>query len=127
MRRMALSFGWLLAGACSVSPAKPAPAQAPAPAPAPAPIAAAEFEGHACMPGMEDKHLIPDTFPVKVNNEVVVEDGVAAGGERWKTLLFKDFLIDKKYPSMRGPWNRWYLIFDPSFRTKTFYVTRYRA
>ena len=57
----------------------------------------------------------------------VVEEGRDPDGGHWRTILFKNFLIDRIYPSMKGPWTRTYLNGNGSPRDGNLWLTRYRA
>jgi hypothetical protein len=67
-------------------------------------------DGASCHPGNPDaagsttmSEAPAAEAPVPVAPSVDVGDSVNAQGEHVKTVLFKSFLIDKIYPSMKGP------------------------
>jgi hypothetical protein len=58
---------------------------------------------------------------------VLVDEESLGQGSHRRTILFKDFMIDGIYPSMRGPWNRTFLAGRRSPGKEAIWVTRYRA
>lgn len=67
-----------------------------------------------------------EVWPAMVQGPIVDRDSIAPNGNRIKTLIFKDMLVDKIYPSMRGPWTRKYVQLFPE-GGKTLWIKHYRA
>jgi hypothetical protein len=57
----------------------------------------------------------------------LLDDGRDPDGGYWRTIRFRNFLIDRIYPSMTGPWTRTYLAGRGRRPGERLWVTRYRA
>jgi len=62
-----------------------------------------------------------------LNSPVTIEDKQLPNGEHQRVVLFKDFLIDRIYPSMRGPWTRKDFKLYPSEKSQSLWILRFRA
>lgn len=58
---------------------------------------------------------------------IVISETQLKSGDKLKTVLFKDFLVDKIYRSMDGPWKRSFFPLDSQSPSRQLWIRGYRA